>query len=71
MHRTYLRLKTCPRCKGDLLIDRAIEDAEEVCIQCGFRNFRRISHDKQPQHQLEETIPLIAKQGNKQTIRKA
>ncbi|MFC1918759.1 hypothetical protein ACFLWW_02150 [Chloroflexota bacterium] len=39
MYRPYLRLKACPRCKGDILVDRATEDAE-VCIQCGYRNFK-------------------------------
>lgn len=38
MHRTYLRLKGCPKCGGDILIDKVLEDGE-VCIQCGFRNF--------------------------------
>ena len=70
MNRAYLKLKACPRCKGDLLLDRAMEDAEEVCIQCGFRKFRRVSHNEQPEFQLEETIPLVAKQVNRQAIRK-
>ena len=38
MHRRYLRLKACPRCGGDILVDMAMEDGE-VCIQCGYRNF--------------------------------
>ena len=51
------------------MFDRVIEDAEEVCIQCGFRNFRKVPHNKQPQHHLEETIPLIAGQVYKQNAK--
>ena len=36
MFRTYLKLKGCPKCKGDLIFDRSNEDAE-VCLQCGLR----------------------------------
>ena len=38
--RKYLKLKGCPRCKGDLLIDKAYSDyPAEVCIQCGFHHY--------------------------------
>lgn len=36
MYRSYLRLKGCPRCGGDVLVDHAMDD-EDVCLQCGFR----------------------------------
>ncbi len=36
MRRSFLRLGACPRCRGDIIIDRAYEDSE-VCLQCGFR----------------------------------
>ncbi len=36
MYRSYLRLKGCPKCGGDVLVDRAFE-GEDVCLQCGFR----------------------------------
>lgn len=39
MNRTYLRLKGCPKCGGDILIDKVLEDGA-VCIQCGFRNLK-------------------------------
>ncbi len=39
MNRTYLKLKACPRCNGDILVDRAFEDSD-VCLQCGFRGQR-------------------------------
>jgi hypothetical protein len=35
-----LRVKNCPRCKGDLRIDRYLSDYwYEQCIQCGYLAF--------------------------------
>ena len=48
MHRTSLRLKGCPKCGGDILIDKILEDGE-VCIQCGFRNFNPTEQSVDPQ----------------------
>lgn len=31
-----LRLKTCPRCKGDVLLDRDKYGWYEQCLQCGY-----------------------------------
>ncbi|MFC1903434.1 hypothetical protein ACFLXJ_00170 [Chloroflexota bacterium] len=36
MHRSFMRLGACPRCGGDIIVDRAYEDSE-LCLQCGFR----------------------------------
>jgi len=36
MRRSFLRLGACPRCRGDIIVDRAFEDSE-LCLQCGFR----------------------------------
>ncbi len=36
MRRSFLRLGACPRCKGDIIIDRDYEESE-LCLQCGFR----------------------------------
>ena len=59
MQRAYLRLKACPRCRGDILVDRAIEDAE-VCIQCGYRNFKKVKYPAHLQN-LEQTTELKVK----------
>ena len=64
MSKAYLRLRACPRCKGDLLINHVIEDDEEVCIQCGFRKFGRVIHNKQPEKQLEKTAIVVNMQAN-------
>ena len=31
------RFKSCPRCKGDILIDRDCSGWHELCLQCGFQ----------------------------------
>ena len=64
MQRAYLRLKACPRCNGDILVDKAMEDAE-VCIQCGFRNFRRIKRPIPSQQQLKATVTIVKGQANR------
>lgn len=31
------KLKGCPRCKGDLLVEKNDNKWEEYCLQCGYR----------------------------------
>jgi len=31
-----LRLKSCPRCKGDVMVDRDYYGWYEQCLQCGY-----------------------------------
>ena len=31
-------LKGCPRCGGDLFVEKDASDADEVCLQCGYRH---------------------------------
>ncbi len=69
MQRAYLRLKACPKCGGDILIDRAIEDAE-VCLQCGFRNFGKVISQTHPQPQLGETVTVVKGQANSKVVEK-
>jgi hypothetical protein len=30
------RLKGCPRCSGDLFLDKDIHNWYEICLQCGY-----------------------------------
>jgi len=69
MYRSYLRLKGCPRCRGDILVDRAIEDGE-VCIQCGFRKFVGATHNKQPEDRLEKTVTVVDGQAKRKVVEK-
>ncbi|MFC1939609.1 hypothetical protein ACFLXO_02860 [Chloroflexota bacterium] len=72
MYRAYLRLKACPRCGGDIMVDRAIEDAE-VCIQCGYRNFKfkRVRRQTHTQDQLKNTATIVKGQANSKATAKA
>jgi ssDNA-binding Zn-finger/Zn-ribbon topoisomerase 1 len=38
-----LRLKSCPRCKGDILMDRDHFGWYEQCIQCGYQEDLEVS----------------------------
>ena len=69
MYRPYLRLKACPRCRGDILVDRATEDAE-VCIQCGYRNFKRVRSQPHPRNLAETTEVKIKGQANRTVVEK-
>jgi len=69
MYRPYLRLKACPRCRGDILVDRATEDAE-VCIQCGYRNFKRVKNRAHLRNLAETTEVEIKGQANRTVVEK-
>jgi hypothetical protein len=32
-------LKSCPRCRGDMLQEELLGDVEVVCLQCGHRTY--------------------------------
>ena len=34
---TRWRLKSCPRCGGDLLVDKDLDNWYEQCLQCAWR----------------------------------
>jgi hypothetical protein len=42
------KLKGCPRCKGDLLVERAGDKWDEYCLQCGYRRDLKAISPKQP-----------------------
>ena len=31
-------LKSCPRCHGDMMLEKLPGDADFVCLQCGYRS---------------------------------
>jgi len=59
MRRSFLRLGACPRCRGDIIVDRAFEDSE-VCLQCGFRGrvipAYRVDLQKRKERKREYTL---------------
>ena len=70
MRRTYLKLKACTKCGGDMLVDRTFEDAD-ICIQCGFRKFRKTVHRMHSQSQLKHTVTVAKRQSNSKVVAKA
>jgi ribosomal protein S27AE len=43
------RLKGCPRCGGDVFIDKDLDNWYEQCLQCSYRvELRRINTYKEP-----------------------
>ena len=34
-----LRLKSCPRCHGDMIEEKLLGEVELACLQCGHRSF--------------------------------
>lgn len=61
MNRKYMRLKSCPKCGGDVLIDRAYEDFDEVCIQCGYRVYIYGPFQKKAQTELDDSVSVIGR----------
>jgi len=53
MNRKNYKLKGCPRCGGDLLCDSAYGDFEEVCLQCGYRNYDNNQYNSGAQQTVE------------------
>jgi len=70
MYLKYLRLKSCPRCHGDILVDKAMEDVEEVCIQCGYRKFGMTRRERHPQSELEKMVTKVDMVAGKNTAMK-
>ncbi len=31
-------LKSCPRCRGDMMVEAMLGEVELVCLQCGYRS---------------------------------
>ena len=69
MYSTYLRLKGCPKCGGDILVDRVVE-GDDVCIQCGFRGWARVADAEGPEGQLRKAAPRTGRRtGSRVTSR--
>ena len=48
---TMWKLKTCPRCQGDLFMDKRLDGWYQQCLQCGYRReMKPIAEVKHAQH---------------------
>jgi len=54
-NRAYLRLRGCPKCGGDILVDRAL-DISDLCIQCGFRGHPKAAPYIPVRQRLRKTV---------------
>ena len=53
------RPKSCPRCGGDLFLDRDLEDWYEQCLQCSYRHeLKSIAEFKKQPAQREREFAL-------------
>ncbi len=52
------RFKSCPRCKGDMFIDRDLDGWYEQCLQCAYRgelkNLKEFKEQSAQQEKLAE-----------------
>ena len=56
---TRWRLRSCPRCGGDLLIDKDLDYWYEQCLQCAFRN------ELKPVREYKEPVTVGDAKSNK------
>ena len=46
-------LKACPRCRGDLYVERLVDGEQITCLQCGYS----------PSYRLEKRVPTSGAAG--------
>lgn len=56
---TMWKLRNCPRCQGDLFIDKDLDGWYEQCLQCGYRREMRAIAEvhKTPLSLVSERLP--------------
>ncbi len=52
-----LRLKSCPRCHGDMMEEKLLGEVELACLQCGHRSFPQ-AVARLTSRQARDTRPL-------------
>ena len=51
------RFKSCPRCHGDILLDRDHNSWHETCLQCGYQRELPNVVEAQPQQAKLNKVP--------------
>ena len=51
------KLKKCPRCHGDLFLDRDTDGWYEQCLQCGYRRGMKTITETQPFPEEDSPTP--------------
>ena len=67
-----LKFKACPKCKGDIVLDRDQYGWYEQCIQCGYlRNIESVVEVKQPRGEEKEEEKKVPSRSRKKATGKA
>ena len=61
------KLKKCPRCHGDLFLDRDTDGWYEQCLQCGYRRAMRTLTETKPVPDEESPTPAEARTRRRRT----
>ncbi|MFH1032189.1 MAG: hypothetical protein V1767_06475 [Chloroflexota bacterium] len=59
------KLKGCPRCGGDLFLDKDFDSWDEQCLQCAYRReLTKVSRfSEQPMEAEKEPVPVSVGRG--------
>ncbi len=57
---TMWKLKSCPRCRGDIFIEKDLNGWFEQCLQCSYRHEVRDAGDLNEQPVQEERRTPVA-----------
>ncbi len=64
------KLKACPRCGGDVFIDKGLDNWYMACLQCGYqRELREIVVASEVQEPEREKEPVLARRGRPEKVR--
>ncbi len=50
------RFKSCPKCKGDMLVDRDHDGCYKWCLQCGYQHTLIDIIKVRPQDKVEKKV---------------
>jgi hypothetical protein len=53
-----LRLKSCPRCRGDIIVDRDFDGWYEQCLQCGYQHYLESLAEAKPPAKKDQKVPV-------------
>jgi predicted nucleic acid-binding Zn-ribbon protein len=56
--KSLIKYKGCPRCQGNLFLERDTEGVYATCLQCGAYFFRRIADDAKTKQRASKRMIL-------------
>ena len=62
------KLRACPRCGGDVFIDKALDNWYMACLQCGYqKELREIAAPKIETPEREK-MPVLVRRGRPEKV---